>query len=77
MSGSTLGICASDFKRIKPYDVPQNWVGPREEASYVSFWNQTVVVLVNDLDNASCERAFVVVMYGCGLRVEKGSMIMK
>ncbi len=38
------------------------WVGPREEASYVSFWNQTVVVLVDDLDNASCERAFVVVM---------------
>ena len=38
------------------------WVEPREEASYVSFWNQTVVVLVDDLDNASCERAFVVVM---------------
>ena len=53
------------------------WVGPREEASYVSFWNQTVVVLVDDLDNASCERAFVVVMWGCGLRVEKGLMIMK
>ena len=69
MSGSTLGICAPDFKGIKLYNGPQNviellgyWVGPREEASYVSFWNQTVVVLVDDLDNASCERAFVVVM---------------
>ncbi len=53
------------------------WVGPREEASYVSFWNQTVVVLDGHLDNASCERAFVVVIWGCGLRVKKGLMIMK
>ena len=38
------------------------WVEPREESSYVSLRNQTVVVLVDDFDNASCERAFVVVM---------------
>ncbi len=68
MSGATLGICAPDFKGIKPIGrvdlctLLNYWVGPREEASYVSFWNQTVVVLVDDLDNASCERAFVVVM---------------
>ena len=68
MSGATLGICTPDFKGIKLYErvdlrvLLSYWVGPREEASYVSFWNQTVVVLVDDLDNASCERAFVVVM---------------
>ena len=68
MLGATLGICAPDFKGIKLYErvdlrvLLSHWVGPREEASYVSFWNQTVVVLDDEFDNASCERGFAVAM---------------
>ena len=67
-------IKSKHSKGLKRFNA--NAVGSREEASYVSLRNQTTVVR-DDLDNASCERAFVVVMWGCGLRVEKGLMIMK
>ena len=49
-------------KGLKRFNVNADAVEPREEASYVSLRNQTNVVLVSDLNNASCERAFVVVM---------------